>query len=203
MNKTVICIQLEVMARDPLPPHRLAPTPTSSASSPPRTRSGRAKRHAGHRRRAPDGDGDEDDAFRDAPPPRALAMPPLHAFVYFAQPPQVPSSSCACAPPTAAPSAARRAARAPSPSTSRVHASRWEPLADGTCCLAFYRDAAFAFSVSAGPPPCCAATSSTSCPSLTSPRSWRSRTTARSSSGSQHITGWFWEQSHDPVKFAS
>ena len=37
------------LARDPLPSRRPAPTPTSSASSPPWTRSGQANRHAGEK----------------------------------------------------------------------------------------------------------------------------------------------------------
>jgi len=38
-----------LLARDPLPSRRPAPTPTSSASSPPWTRSGQANRHAGEK----------------------------------------------------------------------------------------------------------------------------------------------------------
>ncbi|KAG2658182.1 hypothetical protein PVAP13_1KG263800 [Panicum virgatum] len=118
------------MTRDPLPPRRPAPTPTSSASSPLRTRSRRAKRHAGDEPRT----AMATKTTRSGPrrrhatspcPRRTPSSTSRSRRSRAAPPPPVPSSSCVRAPPTVAPTAAGRATRAPSPSTSRARASRW------------------------------------------------------------------------------
>ncbi|KAG2628358.1 hypothetical protein PVAP13_3KG382427 [Panicum virgatum] len=171
------------LAQDHLPPRRPAPTPTSSACSQPRTRSRRAKRHAGDEPRT----AMATTTFQAAPPPCDLAMPRPRLRLLRAAGGRAPRRCRRF-----------RAPRAHGPRPLRLP-SLWEPL--GTRRLrrhltrprralggstswstrltepAAWPSLAMPPSRSrapAGPPACCAAPSSSSSPSLMSPRSWHS-----------------------------